>query len=300
MEVKAWSYEEFPEFTDAVEGATVIDTTGDEVEVAYLHDVPYQTAGGIELRLQILVPRTRNGIAGPLPCIAFVKGSAWRTQKLYMLIPQLARIAERGYVVAEVEYRPAADAVFPAQIQDTQNAIRFLRANAEQFNIDPDKIIAMGNSSGGHSAVFASFYDTGGSAYPEVSACVRGVIDLYGAVSLLADDAFPITVDHHTPGSPECVLMGNVDMFEHPELRAKGSAVTYITPELDLPPVLIAHGTKDRKCNTRASVELFEKLRTCGKDTELYLVRGADHGVAEFYTDRMIDIYDAFIQRCLA
>ncbi len=300
MEVKAWSYDEFPEFTDTVEGATLIETTGDEVEVEYLHDVPYQTAGGIELRLQILTPRSRNGIGSPLPCIAFVKGSAWRPQKLYALIPQLARIAARGFVVAEVEYRPAADAAFPAQIIDAQNAIRFLRANAEQFGIDPDKMVVAGNSSGGHTAVFASFLDAGGNAYPGVSAQVRGVIDLYGAVSLIADDAFPITPEHHTPGSPECLLMGNIDMFEHPELREQGSVVSYITPELDLPPVLIAHGTKDRKVNTRMSVELFEKLRACGKDAELYLVQGADHGIAEFYTDRMIDIYDRFVRRCLA
>lgn len=300
MEVKAWSYDEFPEFTDTVEGATLIETTGDEVEVEYLHDVPYQTAGGIELRLQILTPRSRNGIDNPLPCIAFVKGSAWRPQKLYALIPQLARIAARGFVVAEVEYRPAADAAFPAQIIDAQNAIRFLRANAEQFGIDPDKMVVAGNSSGGHTAVFASFLDAGGNAYPGVSAQVRGVIDLYGAVSLIADDAFPITPEHHTPGSPECLLMGNIDMFEHPELREQGSVVSYITPELDLPPVLIAHGTKDRKVNTRMSVELFEKLRACGKDAELYLVQGADHGIAEFYTDRMIDIYDRFVRRCLA
>ena len=300
VEVKAWSYEEFPEFRDAVDGATLIETTGDEVEVEYFHDVPYASADGVELRLQVLKPRTRNGIEGPLPCIAFVKGSAWRPQKLYILIPQLARIAARGYVVAEIEYRPAAQAAFPAQIIDAQNAIRFLRANAGQFDIDPDKIIGAGNSSGGHTAVFASFLDAGGSAYPGVSAEVRGVIDLYGAVSLIADDSFPITPEHHTPGSFECLLMGNIDMFEHPELREKGSVVTYITPELDIPPVLIAHGTKDRKVNTRMSVELFEKLRTCGKDTELYLVQGADHGIAEFYTDRMIDIYERFIRRCLA
>lgn len=300
MEVKDWTYEEMPEFTQNVEGATIVETSGDEIEIKYLHDVAYQSADGATLRLQVLSPTSRNGIAGPLPCIVFVKGSAWRTQKLYMLIPQLAQIARRGYVVVEVEYRPASQAAFPAQIQDCQNAVRHMRAHADEFGIDPEKIIVAGNSSGGHTAVFASFYDAGGSAYPGVSSRVRGVIDLYGAVSLLPDDAFPITSDHHTPESPEGVLMGGADMRADPALRRVATASCYITPELDIPPMLIAHGTKDRKVNTEVSVDLYRRLRECGKDVELYLVRGADHGVAEFYTERMVDIYDAFIRRCLA
>lgn len=299
METKAWTYEEFPEYTEHVDGATMVDTTGDEIEVKYLNDVPYETEGGVELHLQLLVPVTRNGLDGPLPCIAFVKGSAWRKQKMYVLIPELARIAQMGYVVAEVEYRPASDAPFPAQIVDTQNAIRYLRANADKLGIDPEKIIVMGNSSGGHCAVFASFLEAGGSAIPDVPCGVRGVIDLYGAVSLLADDSFPITSDHHTPTSPEGILMGGADMRDDMKLREKGTAACYITPELEIPPVLIVHGMKDRKCNTQQSVDLYRKLLACGKDAELYLVRGADHGGAEFYTDYMLGVYDGFIRRCL-
>lgn len=300
MEIKDWSYEEFPEFDEEVEGATLVDTTGDEIEVVYRRDVPYLSAGGAELKLQVLVPTTRNGISGPLPCIAFVKGSAWRAQKLYVLIPELARIAQMGYVVAEVEYRPASEAPFPAQIQDARNAVRFLRSHADEFGIDPAKIVLMGNSSGGHTAVFGAFADAGGNAYPGVSAEVSAVIDLYGAVSLMSDEAFPITPEHHLPESPEGILMGHVDMREHPEVRCKASAECQITEETDLPPVLIVHGTKDRKVNTAVSVTLFDHLRSCGKDAELYLIRGADHGGAEFYTDRMLGVYDDFIRRCLA
>ena len=300
MEIKDWSYEEFPEYpADEVGGATIIETTGDETEVVYTRDVEYRTEGDRTLRLQVLTPRTRNRIAGPLPCIAFVKGSAWRAQKLYALLPQLARIAALGYVVAEVEYRPANEASFPAQIVDAQNAVRYLRLNAGELDIDSERMILAGNSSGGHTALFASFYDAGGSASPGVSASVRGVIDLYGAVSLVSDEAFPITPEHHLPESPEGILMGGVDMRMHPEVRRRASAECQIAAETDLPPVLIAHGTKDRKVNTQVSVDLYRHLRACGKDAELYLIRGADHGVAEFYTDRMLAVYDAFMRRCL-
>lgn len=299
MEIKDWAYEEYPEFDETVEGAVSVDTTGDEIEVTYLKDVPYATADGVELRLQMLVPATRNGMPGPLPCVAFVKGSAWREQKLYALVPELARIAQMGYVVAEVEYRPASEAPFPAQIQDAQNAVRHLRSHADEFGIDPGKIVLMGNSSGGHTAVFGAFLDAGGSAYPGVSAKVSAAIDLYGAVSLVPDDAFPTTSAHHLPESPEGMLMGGADMRSHPEIRREASAECQILPATDLPPVLIVHGTKDRTVNTAVSVALFRHLCVCGKDAELYLIRGADHGGAEFYTDRMLGVYDAFIRRCI-
>lgn len=64
------------------------------------------------------------------------------------------------------------------------------------------------------------------------------------------------------------------------KLRKQGSIVTNITPELEIPPTLIVHGTKDRKVNTRMSVELFEKLRACGKDTELYRKRACSYATA--------------------
>lgn len=280
-----------------VGGAVYVSTTGDEVEVRYLPDVPYRSADGAMLRLQVLMPTTRNGMRRSLPCVVFAKGSAWRAQKLHELIPQLSRIAERGYVVAEVEYRPAVEAPFPAQVQDVQNAIRHLRVNADEYGIDLGQIVVMGNSSGGHCAVFASFLDAGGSAYPGVSAEVCCTIDLYGAVSLLEDDAFPTTPEHHCPDSPEGVLMGGVDLRAHPELRRIATAVCQIEEDTFLPPLLIAHGTKDRKVNVHASIDLFQHLRALDKDVELYLLQGADHGVAEFYSRRMIDIYDDFIRR---
>ena len=68
----------------------------------------------------------------------------------------------------------------------------------------------------------------------------------------------------------------------------------------DLPPVLIFHGTKDRTVNCWESVDLYRRLKECGKETALYLVEGADHGGPEFWTEPMLDIVEAFIRKCLA
>ena len=300
MEVKAWTYEEFPAFAEPVAGAHRVVTTGGEVAAEYVPSVPYAQVDGATLHLQVLVPKRRRGFEKLLPCVVYVQGSAWRVQNRYRDVPQLGRLASRGYVVVMVEYRPSSMAAFPAQIQDAQNAVRFMRAHAAEYGVDPARVVLAGNSSGGHTAVFAGFYEAGGNQYPGVSAAVRGIIDLYGAVSLMRADGFPSTVDHHLPTSPEGMLMGGIDLRERPDLCREASAECHITPELELPPVLIAHGTKDRTVSAQLSVDLYEKLRACGKDAELYLLEGADHGGPEFFAPQMINIYDAFVQRCTA
>ena len=93
--------------------------------------------------------------------------------------------------------------------------------------------------------------------------------------------------------------MGGADMRKDVKLREKGTAECYITPDTDLPPVMIVHGTKDRTVSTVQSVSLYHKLEACGKDAELYLIEGADHGGAEFWTDEMCEIADCFMKTCM-
>ena len=87
--------------------------------------------------------------------------------------------------------------------------------------------------------------------------------------------------------------------MEHPDLAAKASAVTHITPDKKLPPFCIFHGTKDRTANARQSVELYEKLRACGKKARLYLIAGADHCGPEFWAEKAVDIAVGFMRECL-
>ena len=153
MDIKPWEYADFPAFNEPVPGATRVPTTGDEIGVTYHPDVPYATAGTTTLHLQILVPQTRNQTdATTYPCMVHVQGSAWMKQDRTALVPTLSRIAERGFVVAIVEYRHSGIASFPAQIQDARNAVRFMRANAAQYHADADNLFLSGCSSGGQVA----------------------------------------------------------------------------------------------------------------------------------------------------
>ncbi len=300
MEVKEWTYEEIPEFTEEVEGAKLLLTTGDEMGVRYLHDVEYAEMDGVKLRLQILQPFTRNQQEMVCPCVVYVQGSAWFQQYVYGDVGSAARLAQRGYVVAIVEYRHSEIASFPAQIMDARNAVRFMRAHAEEYHVDPENIVIAGNSSGGHTAMFAGMIhdDEENNLYPGVTAEVKGIVNYYGSCSVMNEDSNPTTVLHCQPDSPEGMVMGHVDLRDRPDLKRKLSVECNITEETVIPPVLIFHGTKDRIVNCEGSVILYRQLKKCGKDVQLYLVKGADHGGAEFWTEQVLDIVDGFLKSC--
>lgn len=302
MEIKNWTYEDFPEYMDCPNGAVRMATTGDEIGILYIHDVEYAVVDGISLHLQILKPQTRNEPSKKYPCIVYVQGSAWMEQNVYSEVGLVSSLAKRGYVVAIVQYRHSGQAPFPAQIQDAKNAVRFMRKNAEQYDVNPDQIIAAGCSSGGHTAVFCGIVEDDSemdrNLFPGVSAQVKGILNYYGSVSLLMWDGNPTTLNHKLPDSPEGMLF-RANLRERRDLAEMGTAVTYITPEFNMPPCCIFHGTKDFIVNAKESVELYEKLKECGKDAYLYLVEGGMHGGAEFWTMEACDKADAFIKHCL-
>ncbi len=138
---------EIPGSTEAIPGMQTIAACDDSYAATYIPNVPYVTRGTTPLRLQILKPRDVPPLMGgkttkaPLrPLILYVQGSGWGPQDLYSAIPQLSELAHRGFVVASVEYRPSTVATAPAQIQDVKTAIRFLRAHAADYDIDPDSV----------------------------------------------------------------------------------------------------------------------------------------------------------------
>ena len=301
MEVKKWSYEEYPEFCEPVDGATWMETSGDEIGV-YLHaNVEYVRVQDVPLHLHILEPFTRNDPERIYPCLVYVQGSAWAKQWMEKLLAQYANLAKLGYVIAVVEYRHSGIAPFPAVIQDTRNAVRFMKKYAAQYHADANCVFLGGCSSGGHAAMFAGLLKEGdpmdASQFEEIDTEVRGILNYYGAVSLLMEDGYPSTINHGLPDSAEGKMMGGVNLREDRRLRERGSVETYLTEEIDLAPVWIIHGTKDRIVNPEQSVRLYQKLRALGKDAELVLLKGADHGGAEFWTEEVCRAADTFMKK---
>lgn len=301
LEVKGDTSETMPEYEEAIEGAKTLFIRGDEVNVDYFCDVVYACDASGELHLQILQPSVMNDPSCQFPCVLYVPGGAWKKQSRFRSVSRLGKLAEKGYVVAIVEYRHSGIAHHPAQVIDVKNAVRFMKRHAKEYHVDEGRIVLMGSSSGGHVACLA-----GMSAKtplmdapddPAITPQVAGIIDLYGAVDITMPDGFPSTLNHQRLDSPEGMLMG-FDIDEHIEEARKACAISYVHE--DVPPMLILHGSKDATVSCKQSVQLYRALKQAGKQAELYIVRHGGHGGAVFWSDEAITLYHRFIQECFA
>ncbi len=301
IEPGSYTYETIPDLTESVAGACELPCARGAIEVRYVPDVVYRSVDGADLRLQVLQPLVPADPVRRFPCVVFVQGSHWAEQNLYRNVCNLGVLARRGYVCVIVEYRHSGIATFPAQVIDAKHAVRFMRAHADEYHVEPDAIALMGDSSGGHVAVLAGMtarsgeLDDAGAAAVPCDVC--GIIDLYGAVDPTLPYGFPNTPDHQLASSPEGLLMG-FNIRENPEQARIAVATTYVNR--DFAPMLICHGTKDKVVACQESIELYEALCAEGKDVAFYLMRGSDHADAGFWCDQAIDVYEAFLRRCLA
>jgi acetyl esterase/lipase len=233
-------------------------------------DVTYGNADNVALKLDIYYPKTA---AGALPVVMYVHGGAWTQGEKddgagMSEIPELVR---RGYLVVSVNYRLAPQHKFPAQIEDVKCAVRFLRAKASSYGLNPDKIGVWGGSAGGHlvallgtSDVSAGLEGSGGYAYQ--SSRVQAVVDFFGPADLsvlfrgnrgaLMDDVFGTS---------------NADS----QVLKLASPVTYISR--DDPPFLIIHGDKDIVVPLNQSQILYDRLSAAGIPATLVVVKNAGH-----------------------
>ena len=116
---------------------------------------------------------------------------------------------------------------------------------------------------------------------------------------MLKKEDTPNTIDYEEDTSPGARVSGCKDFWHSMEAREKLSVVSYITDKTKMPPVFITHGTKDFIINTDCSVQLYKKLKECGKDARLFIVKGAIHSDPAFWTEELIDYMDEFIKYCL-
>ena len=151
-----------------------------EADVVYatLPNTPY---GKRELHLDLFRPEK----PGKYPVLLLVHGGGWRSGNKSMDIPLAQQIAAKGYVTATVEHRLSPEALYPAAVYDIKAAVRFLRANAKKYNIDPDKIAIMGSSAGGQLASLVGATAgvkkfEGNEGNPEFSSDVQAIIDMDG------------------------------------------------------------------------------------------------------------------------
>ena len=304
---KYCSYEEFPNANDTTEDIFVIPRDDNARVLRYYNDVVYANKDGHDLHLQILVPGLNRsqtfepGLADEkrYPLIVFVQGSAWMEQDVYFNVPQLAKFSERGYVTAIVEYRHSGIAPFPAQIEDCLSAIRFMQEHADIYQVDTEKTIVWGDSSGAHTAVMAAlvkdeseWYSDKDDTHVSIDVC----IDYYGPTHIGLMNEDPTTMDHDDPQSPEGLLIGGLRVSEHPQEVAPTVLMNHVTAEKDIPPIFILHGTKDRLVPFRQSILFYKKLKECGKDVKMIKLEESDHADPIVWSDAVMDMVDDFIR----
>lgn len=271
------------------------------------NDVPIATVptatGFKTLRVDVFAPV--GPFVGPRPLALYVHGGGWSGGDHNNGGSFFNPLRSQGYVVATCTYRLSQEAIFPAQIHDVKGAVRYFRANASLYNIDPRRIAVGGASAGGHLvALLGTAGDvpglegtTGGNT--EWSSRVQAVVDFFGPTDLLQmnpDVTVPpgSTIDHDAAGSPESRLIGfsgvgqgigvlraNVNnpappFPEKAALVASTNPITHATP--DDPPTFIAHGDSDTVVPLRQSRRLRDALAPLGVPVSLLEVAGGTHG----------------------
>ena len=281
----------------------------------------YATLDGHPLLLDLYIP---TGGPGPFPLVIWIHGGGWAGGERFPA-PNAAQLLAAGMAIASLDYRLTTQAgqwgsypvVFPAQIQDVKGAVRWLRANAATYNLNPTRFASWGSSAGGHLAallatsggVAALAGAIGGNA--GFSSAVQACVDLFGPTDLLnmnPDVTTPpgSTLDHDAPGSPESNLIGynqpgqgvgvlrtnqsnpNPPFPALMTLITQANPITWVDPAD--PPFLIAHGELDTTVPQRQSIKLAAALSGAGVPNQYWVVPGYGHGFggaagAEINTD---------------
>ncbi|MGK2857972.1 MAG: alpha/beta hydrolase fold domain-containing protein [Thermoanaerobaculia bacterium] len=253
-------------------------------EVSIYYAMEFANADGQSLLLDLFVPSGR----GPFPIIVSLHGGSWAsgTRDQGLAILQL----DRGYAVANIDYRLAPTSIWPAQVEDAKVAVRWLRANSGRFDLDPGRIGVMGLSAGGHigavlgtsnGVVALEGIELGNGGY---SSEVQAVVDYFGPSDLLKlkQQALPcMPGDPNDPTEAPSQLLG-CTLPLCPEKAATANPITYVTP--DDPPFLLLHGTSDCLVPWQQSQILHDALRKAGVRSKLILVPFAGHGDLLFVT----------------
>lgn len=237
-----------------------------------------------------------TGVHGKVPVVVWSAGSGWMGDNGNRGGERIAQaLAPHGYAVAAVAVRSSSQAVFPAQVNDAKAAVRWLRANAAEYRLDPGRFAAMGNSSGGWVAAMLGV--TGNDLGLEGSVGVtRGRSDVQAVVDLFAPTDFLQQDAHMLPGgcdiinrmgggtdchadalSPESRLMG-MPIEDEPMITALANPISYI--DKHTPPFLVAHGTDDLLLPAHQSELLFEALTAAGVPATFSTVGGYGHDMS--------------------
>jgi acetyl esterase/lipase len=258
-------------------------------DIEVYRDLAYILGGHKRQTLDIYTPARNDD---PLPLIVWIHGGGWKFGSK-SACPVLAW-TQKGYVVASINYRLSRDAKFPAQIEDCEAAIGWLREHAEKYHIDRDRVVVWGESAGGHlaSLVGTAWDVTEWEQGQEKGFCrVEAVIDWYGR-----SDLTPVSTNPAFADSPSAFLLGGSG-DEVARLSREASPIFYASR--DDPPFLIMHGDQDKVVPLRQSQAFAEALKKVGVKVKLLVLKGLGHGGRQFLAPEQVETIDTFLNEHL-
>jgi acetyl esterase/lipase len=243
-------------------------------------DVPYADTGNPRHRLDLYLPK--NTTSSPLPVIVFFHGGGWMQGDKSDGAGRLMPFVRTGqYAGVSVGYRLSGESKWPAQIHDSKAAIRWIRANASKYGLDPDHIGVWGRSAGAHLALMlgvsgdAPELEGAIGAHHDVSSRVQAVANFFGVSEMLSIIGQPTDIDRTLPNAPEAALIGGA-LRENAGKAKAASPISHVSP--NDPPVLTVHGSDDRTVPYDQAVRLDAALRKAAVPSFLIRVEGAGHG----------------------
>jgi len=302
-------------FAETVHAADskVLNVQVKKTPVDLISDVVYEqvsTMGyeNVAMKMDVLKPEKKE----KMPAVVFVTGGGFIHANKDKYIQQRLQIADAGYVVASIQYRVAPTGKFPEPVEDVKAAIRYIKANAEKFNIDPNNVAVMGDSAGGYLAAMVGTsngtkkFDKGENL--DQSSDVKAAVDIYGLSDLTrvgSDFSETVQKKHKSAGASEalwvngCPTFGGEDggILADPASAAAANPIHYISDKTA--PFLLMHGTADQLVSPSQTEILHQALQSHGIKSTRYEVTGAAHGGIYWVQPEVMQIVIDFLNQYL-
>lgn len=291
----------------------VLNVAPAKTMVQYIPDVVFEQVPSrgyqsVAMKMDVMQPQKKE----KMPAIVFVTGGGFINANRANGIQERLRLADEGYVVASITYRVAPTAKFPEPLEDVKAAIRYLKANAEKFNIDSNRVGIIGGSAGGYLSAMVGTtsgtktFDKGENL--NESSSVKCAVDLFGLSDLtkVGDDfSDQVKAAHKSAGATEALwvngspVFGGKDggIFADLEAAEAANPIHYI--DKNSAPMLLMHGTADRVVSPSQTDLLFQALKQKGIAAERYEVVNAQHGGVYWVQDNVMDIIVGFFDKYL-
>lgn len=232
-------------------------------------NITYLTANNYEAKLDLYLPRN---LTEPSPTLVYIHGGGWVQGSKEVSTLRLLPFLEMGWSVVNVEYRLAHTSLAPAAVEDCLCALRWIIRNAEEYNLDPNKIVVSGNSAGGHLSLTTGMLPASAGLDRQCPGDeelkVAAIVNWYG----ITDVGDLLEGPNLRPWA--VAWMGSMD--DRQEIARRVSPLNYVRP--GLPPILSIHGDADPLVPYSHAVQLHKALTEAGVPNQLLTIPGGKHG----------------------